>query len=111
MNRCLASCLAMTIASTTVSSGCLAQPNGGATTLVHYDDLDLSTPAGLKALDRRIRHAADKVCLEASGPAPGQQVDLPCVADAVASAYAQLPQAIAEQRMSKSPAVAEAEPR
>jgi UrcA family protein len=110
MNRCLAACITMAIASTVVSSGSLASPNGGATILVQYDDLDLSTSAGRKILDRRIQRAADEACLAAAGPAPGQQVDLPCVAEAIASARAQVAQAVAEQHQSKSHAVAETEP-
>lgn len=109
MKCCLGTCLAMTFASA-VASPCLAGPAGVATLEVHYDDLDLSTPAGLKALDHRIKQAADQACLDASGPAPAQQVDLGCVADAIASAHAQVPQAIAEQQLKKLPALAETQP-
>lgn len=45
----------------------VAVPNGAATLLVEYADLDLSTPAGLKILDRRLKRAADQVHLEDSG--------------------------------------------
>ncbi|HET8727865.1 MAG TPA: UrcA family protein [Alphaproteobacteria bacterium] len=107
MNNRLTACLALTLACA-VSSPAVAEPNGEATLLVQYDDLDLSTPAGLKILDRRLKRAADQACLEASGPARGQQLDLPCIADALAAAHAQVSQAIALQRSGKS--LAEAKP-
>lgn len=107
MNRCLVACLALAFTSASVSSICLADPSGEATLLVQYDDLDLSTPAGLKALNRRIVRAADRACLEASAPAPGEQADSPCIADAIASAHSQISRAIAEQSLSKSHAIAE----
>jgi UrcA family protein len=110
MTRSVAACLALLFASN-IAPPCIAEPNGVATRLVQYDDLDLSTPAGVKALHRRIVLAADRVCEDASGPAPGAQVDLACSADAVKTARAQMPRAIAEQRQSKSRAVAEAGPR
>jgi UrcA family protein len=106
MNRCFAAFLALLCASITVSSACLAQPNGQATLLVGYDDLDLSTPAGMKVLHRRIDLAANRVCPDASGPSPAVQVDLGCRADAVTSARAQISQAIAQQQLGKSRAVA-----
>jgi UrcA family protein len=111
MKRRLATCLAMSLGSTCISSTCFAAPDGEATLLVQYDDLDLSTPQGLKTLHRRIERAADRVCLAAAGAAPGEQVDLGCRADALAAARRHLPQAIAEQRQSKSPAVAQTAPR
>jgi len=36
-------------------------------TTVHYGDLNIGSPAGLKTLRQRVRHAAAQVC----GPAPG----------------------------------------
>ena len=110
MNRCFAAFLALLFASITVSSACFAQPNGQARLLVQYDDLDLSTPAGVKALHRRIEVAANRVCPDVSGPSPGVQVDLGCKADALASARAQVPSAVAQQKFGKSPAVAVTEP-
>ena len=106
MNRCLAALLALLFASLTVSSACFAEPNDQATLLAGYDDLDLSTPEGVKALHRRIELSADQVCVDASGPSPGGQVDSGCRADAVAGARLQIPDAIARQRASKSAAVA-----
>ncbi|MEO8455963.1 MAG: UrcA family protein [Sphingomicrobium sp.] len=98
-------------ASSTISSACIAAPNEEATLQVSYDDLDLSTPAGLKALHRRIGRAADEACARASYPELGQQTDLACTANARAEALSHVPQAIAEQRLRNSPALAEAKPR
>jgi UrcA family protein len=111
MNRCFAAFLALLCASLTVSGACLAQSNGAATRLVRYDDLDLSRPDAVKALERRIDLTANQVCLDVSGPAPGGQVDSACRAYAVGAARAQVAQAIAEQHLSKSRAVAATEPR
>jgi UrcA family protein len=109
MNRCFAALLALLFASLTVSSACLAEPIAVATALVPYNDLDLSTPAGIKTLHRRIENAANRVCPDASGPSPAVQVDAACRADALAAARAQLPHAIAEQRLNESPVVAATE--
>ena len=106
MNRCLAAFLALLFASITVSSACFAEPYGQVTRLVRYDDLDLSTPKGVKALHRRIIIAANWVCPDVSGPSPGAQLDLGCRADAVADAWAQIPNAIAQQRLGNPPALA-----
>lgn len=106
MNRCLVAFPALLSASLTISSACLADPAGQATRLIRYNDLDLSTPDGLKALDRRIELTANQVCMDVSGPSPGGQVDLGCKADAVAGARLQIQGAIAQQRLGRSPAVA-----
>jgi UrcA family protein len=106
MNRCLAAFLALLFASITVSSACFAEPDGQATRLVRYDDLNLSTPEGVKALHRRVYLTANQVCLDASGPSPGVQVDLGCRADALTGALLQIPDAIAQQQSGKSSAVA-----
>ena len=111
MNRCFAAFLALLFASITVSSACLAEPIIETRVLVRYNDLDLSTPEGMKALHRRIENAANRVCPDATGPSPGVQVDLGCRADALVAARGQVPQAIAEQQLSKSAAVAAANPR
>ena len=78
MNRFLALLCALLFASLTVSSACFADPVDNR--LVRYDDLDLSTPAGLAALDQRIRRAADWVCLDpaAGGPGDVAQVNSAC---------------------------------
>jgi UrcA family protein len=105
MNRCLAAFLALLFASLTISSACFAQANGEATLLVNYDDLDLSTPAGVKALQRRIELTANRVCTDATGPFP-TGVDFYCKVDALRDARTQIPAAIAQQRLSRSAAVA-----
>jgi len=111
MNRCFAAFLALLFASITVSSACLAEPITEARVLVRYDDLDLSSPAGMKTLQRRIERAANGVCPDASGPSPGVQVDLGCRADALVAARSQVPQAIADQQLSQLPTVAATDPR
>ena len=111
MNRCLAALLALLFASLTVSSACFAEPNGQAIQLVRYDDRDLSTSEGLRALKRGIELAANRVCLDASGPAPGGQVDLGCKADAVKSTHSQIETAIAQYRLRSGRAVAAIEVR
>jgi UrcA family protein len=108
MNRCFAAFLALLCASLTVSSACFAQSKGHATRLVPYSDADLSTPAALKALHRRIDLTANQVCLDVSGPAPGGQVDAGCRAEAVANARSQIEHAIARQNLGQSPALAAA---
>ena len=52
--------------------------------------LDLSTPAGLKAYERRIEKAANALCVDASGPAPAGRVDPLCKRDALNEARRQL---------------------
>jgi UrcA family protein len=44
------------------ASPLLAQPAGSATIAVHTADLDLRSPAGVAALDRRIRAAVELAC-------------------------------------------------
>lgn len=110
MNRCLTSFIALSYAFSAVPSPSIAGPNGEASLMVRYDDLDLSTPQGVKSLRDRLERAAEQACIEASGPAPGQQLDLGCRADALKTARAQVPRAIAEQRLSKSRAIAAANP-
>ena len=110
MNRCLAAFLALLFASLTVSSACLAEPNGQATQLVRYDGRDLATPEGLKALNRRIELAANRVCPDAYGPSPGVEVDLACKAEALASGRSQIETAVAQYRLRTAQALAAIEP-
>ena len=111
MKRCLAASFALLFACSMFSSACLAGPYGEARLQGRYDDLDLTTPEGVKILDQRFKRSADQVCADAAGTAPGGQMDLGCRADALAAARAQMPRLIAEQRLSKSRAVASANPR
>lgn len=105
MNRVLASLLALLFASLAISSACFAGPyDQPARRLVFYDDLDLSTPAGIKAVNRRVEQAAIQLCLDWSGPSPGAQRDLGCMANARTNALWQIEDAIARQRSARSPA-------
>jgi UrcA family protein len=99
MNRCVAAFLALLFASITVSSACFAQTTGEARLLVRYDDLDLSTPAGMKALHRRIDLAANQVCRDPTGPSPAFAVHFICKADAARSARHQIKSTVAQQRL------------
>jgi UrcA family protein len=110
MNRCLATLIALSFVFSSVPSPSFAGPNGEASLMVRYDDLDLSTSEGVNILRLRLKRGAEQACIEASGAAPGQQLDFGCMADALKVARAQLPQAIAEQHLSKSRAVAAVDP-
>ena len=61
--------------------------------IVRYDDIDLSTPAGLKLLERRIDSAARSICGDANN-ARGSLTDLDaeraCMAQVRASAASQM---------------------
>jgi UrcA family protein len=99
MNPFLVTPLAVLVGSVTVVSPCLAERNGDATIFVGYDDLDLSTPQGAKALKQRIEITAEQTCIAAAGISPGGQMDMACRTDALAMARSQIPAAIAEQRL------------
>jgi len=60
------------------------------TSLVRHDDLDLSKPADRRVLQIRMNQAANALCLNPTGPAPGVTVDATCKSDAVQAARAQL---------------------
>lgn len=111
MNRALATLLALSFGCSSIESNGIAEPDGGANFLVRYDDLDLSKPKDLDVLRHRLERAVDEACMKAAGPAPGQQLDLGCRADALALARAQVAHAIQDQRLNKSPTVAEIAPR
>jgi UrcA family protein len=67
-----------------------AQPPASATIVVRTADLDLRSPAGAAALDRRIRIAVDLACGDASGAdLHGRNRVLRCRADTLASAAGQ----------------------
>jgi UrcA family protein len=106
MNRALASFLALLFASLAVSSACLAEPDDRASRLIGYDDLDLSAPAGVNVLNRRIELTANQVCLDLTGPSPGGVVDSTCKADALRSAHQQIERVLAQHHSSKSRSVA-----
>jgi UrcA family protein len=111
MTRALATLLALSFGCNSIGSDSIAEPNGEAHLLISYDDLDLSKPKDLDVLRHRLERAVDEACMKAAGPAPGQQMDLGCRADALALARAQIAHAIQDQRLKKSPAVADSGPR
>lgn len=96
MNRCLALACALLFASLAVSSACFAEPIERATRMVTYDDLDLSTTSGVKALRRRIEVALNQLCLDPSGPAPGGTVDPSCKSDGWQAVRSQMATAVAQ---------------
>ena len=55
---------ALALAAAIAAPGAAAEPAAGdiATRSVTYGDLDLSSPGGLKALNRRVERAAREVC-------------------------------------------------
>ena len=65
---------------------------------VRYHDLDLSTPAGAKALHRRVDRAINAICADQSGPWLGGPIDLDCKADTWASVRGRLDATIAAAR-------------
>jgi UrcA family protein len=64
---------------------------------VRYDDLDLSTVSGTKALHRRVESAINSICADRSGPWLGA-IDFDCKADTWASVRDQLDTKIAAAR-------------
>ena len=94
MNRPFALLLSLLLAAVAVSSA-FAAPKDSQSRIVSYDDLDLSTAAGVKALHRRLGHAANQICLDASGPAPAASVGATCRADAWGNARAKAKTVIA----------------
>ena len=97
MNRPLALLLSLLLAALAVSSA-FAAPRESQSRIVSYDDLDLSTSAGVKALHRRLGHAANQICLDASGPAPAASVGSACRAEAWGNARANAKIVIARQQ-------------
>ena len=78
-----------------VGSPALAQ-NGPAQVAVSYADLDLSSRAGVRTLDRRIRTAVEQACGPISSFDPrGKNIVLDCREDTLALARAQRDTAIA----------------
>ena len=78
-----------------VASPALAQ-NGPAQVSVSYADLDLSSRAGVRTLDRRIRSAVEQACGPISSFDPrGKNIVPDCREDTLALARAQRDTAIA----------------
>jgi UrcA family protein len=75
-----------------------ASPAGNST-VVRYSDLNLATEDGQATLNRRIAHAAEKVCWQADGPTlTDHQQYAACLAAALASAQPKLNAVIASAR-------------
>ena len=102
MNRPLALLLSPLLSAVAVSSA-FAAPNDSQSRIVPYDDLDLSTAAGVKALHRRLGQAANQICLDASGPAPAASVGATCRADAWGNARAKAKTVIARLQATAEP--------
>lgn len=102
MNRPRALLLSLLLTALAVSSA-FAAPRDNPSRIVSYGDLDLSTAAGVKALHRRLGHAANQICLDASGPAPAASVGATCRAEAWGNARARAKSVIARQQPSAEP--------
>lgn len=101
MIRCLALVYTISFASVIVSSPAIAGPVDPGTRLVRYDDLDLSTVAGMKVIHRRIDNALNYVCFDPYGPGPAGEVNGACKANGRRSALAQVGIAAAQQQASR----------
>ncbi len=66
--------LSFSLALATAATPAFAEPSIQKQVVVSYGDLDLSQPAGVRALYGRIRAAARSACSPAAGRAAGQQV-------------------------------------
>jgi UrcA family protein len=92
------SILAFAAAATTLTAApALSQPVAdGAAIVVSYADLDLSTRAGIRTFDRRIRTAVEQACGSISSTDPAGRNDVAqCRADGLALARAQRDTAVA----------------
>jgi UrcA family protein len=90
-----ASLLAATLGLAVIAAPAAADVPPGAG--VSYSDLDLSDPAGIEALNRRVQAAANRLCApQRHGPAPwGPIAFRRCVGEALASARPQVAAAVA----------------
>ena len=92
-----AAALAMALAPATAAAG---EPpievEGVPTAQVGFADLDLASPAGVEALQHRIRGAAQRLCLSyAGGDLEERMGRRTCFRTAIASAQGQVQQAVA----------------
>jgi UrcA family protein len=89
--------LILAAAAVTLTAGpALAQELGAGQVRVGYADLDLSTRAGVRSLDRRIRSAVELACGPISSFDPrGKNIVLDCRVETLAEARAQRDVAIA----------------
>lgn len=90
MNHPFALVAALLITGLSFSTTARAEASSEAYRQVSAIGLDLSTPAGRKAYQRRIEKAANALCVDATGPAPAGQVDPSCKAEAMNDVRRQL---------------------
>ena len=68
-----------------------ADEQGSVAITVRYDDLNLSAPAGVASLKRRVSRAAAQVCADGYGSDPvGKRLQLTCIRRATDKALAQV---------------------
>jgi len=72
-----------------LATACAAQAYAADAIVVHYDDLNVATPAGAAVLYKRITQAAKVVCPEyPAGDVRNIKISRPCNQEAVARAVA-----------------------
>jgi UrcA family protein len=82
--------LAALVSTTQVAHAQSAERDPSATILVRYDDLNLSAPAGVSSLTRRIQNAATSICSAPSSNPLDALRRRACVRDATHTALAQV---------------------
>ena len=92
-----------------LSTPALAQDSSPTSLCVRWADLDLTTEAGLRALDRRISNAAATACgIPSSADPVGKRAVKQCRAEARDRAYSQRQTAIALARAASATTLAAA---
>ena len=90
MNHAFALGAALLVTGLSFSATARAEASNLVSREVSAIGLDLSTPAGLKAYERRIEKVANALCVDATGPAPAGRVDPLCKSEALKEARRQL---------------------
>ena len=91
------------LATTLTAAPAFAQPPASTAIVVHTADLDLRRPAGLAALDRRIRAAVDTACGETSdADVHGKNLASRCRTETLAAVAEQRNRAITVARRSSA---------
>jgi UrcA family protein len=71
--------------------GSVADEQGSVAVRVRYDDLNLSAPAGVASLKRRVSRAAEQVCADEYGRDPiSKSLRLRCISRSTDKALAQV---------------------
>jgi UrcA family protein len=95
------------LAAAVAAAPAAAQPAGSAAVVVRTADLDLRSPAGISALDRRIHAAVYQACGEASDlDLHGKNLVARCRADTLATVAARRAEAVALARRGTSTEIA-----